>query len=349
VALHRRPKPVSRTRVSVLTVAAASVVALSAQSAAQAAPKLTLSQATAEVGADRKAADAATQQYDAAQGSEQSIQQKVNFLQEGIAQMQGTINTEFGQLSSVAAAQYRDDEVDPTMQLMLSSDPTQFLNEASAQGELDASQQAALTQLKGQEAVLAREKAEATAELAEQQAQLKQMQTAKSTTLAKLAQAQAIVQQLTPAQQQQVNNNLGGGGTSGGSGGSSFGPPGPSGSYGDAAEEAAYRAAETREGDPYSMGAAGPTYFDCSGLVMWAFQTADGISLPHYSYSDESVGTAVPSLADARVGDILVLEGGDHVGLYAGNGMVLSAPEYGVPVDIQPITNFGELVAIRRI
>jgi cell wall-associated NlpC family hydrolase len=97
------------------------------------------------------------------------------------------------------------------------------------------------------------------------------------------------------------------------------------------------------------MGADGPDIFDCSGLVMWAFETADGIQLPHYSYADESVGTAVPSLADARVGDILVLEGGDHVGFYAGNGMVLSAPEYGVPVDVQPIGNFGELVAIRRI
>ena len=31
---------------------------------------------------------------------------------------------------------------------------------------------------------------------------------------------------------------------------------------------------------PYSWGAAGPGAFDCSGLVMWAFQQA-GISLPH--------------------------------------------------------------------
>jgi cell wall-associated NlpC family hydrolase len=329
-------------------MAAASVVALSAQSAAQAAPKLTLSQATAEVGADRKAADAATEQYDYAQGAQQALQQKVNFLQEGIAQMQGTINQEFSQLSAVAAAQYRTGAVNATMQLMLSTDPTQFLNEASAQGELDAGQQAALTQLKGQEAVLAREKAEATQELSQEQALLKQMQTAKSTTLAKLAQAQSIVQSLTPVQQQQVGNSLANGGGNGG-GSSSFGPPGPSGAYGDAAEEAAFRAAETREGDPYSMGADGPDIFDCSGLVMWAFETADGIQLPHYSYADESVGTAVPALADARVGDILVLEGGDHVGFYAGNGMVLSAPEYGVPVDVQPIGNFGELVAIRRI
>ncbi|MBC3840647.1 hypothetical protein GXW82_11395 [Streptacidiphilus sp. 4-A2] len=344
-------------------MAAASVVALSTQSAAQAAPKLTLGQATAEVGADRKAADAATQQYDYAQSTQQAIQQRVSFLQEGIAQMQGTINLEFSQLGAVAAAQYRTDSFDPTMQLMLSSNPETFLNSASAQSEVAATQEGALTQLAGQEATLGREKTAATQELLQEQGLLKQMQTAKSTTLAKLAQAQSIVQSLNAAQQAQINKSLAGpgpgtgkgtgtgnnSGTGSNSGSGSFGPPGPSGAYGDAAEEAAFRAAESREGDPYSLGAAGPDIFDCSGLVMWAFETADNIQLPHYSFSDETVGTAVPSLADARIGDIIVAEGGDHVGFYAGNGMLLSAPEYGVPVDVQPLSYFGELVAIRRI
>lgn len=34
----------------------------------------------------------------------------------------------------------------------------------------------------------------------------------------------------------------------------------------------------------YSYGAAGPSYYDCSGLVMTAFKHA-GISLPHSTYS----------------------------------------------------------------
>ncbi len=42
------------------------------------------------------------------------------------------------------------------------------------------------------------------------------------------------------------------------------------------------QAALSRIGSPYSWGAAGPSSFDCSGLVMWAFQHA-GISLPHSS------------------------------------------------------------------
>ena len=63
-------------------MAAVAVVAVSAQSSAQAAPKLTLSQAKAELAADRQAADASANQYDTAQGSEQTLQQQVSLLQE---------------------------------------------------------------------------------------------------------------------------------------------------------------------------------------------------------------------------------------------------------------------------
>ena len=44
----------------------------------------------------------------------------------------------------------------------------------------------------------------------------------------------------------------------------------------------ALQAAITREGDPYVWGAAGPSAFDCSGLVVWAY-AQEGIALPHYT------------------------------------------------------------------
>lgn len=42
--------------------------------------------------------------------------------------------------------------------------------------------------------------------------------------------------------------------------------------------------AHTRAGDWYAYGAAGPSSFDCSGLVMWSAKQA-GITLPHSTYS----------------------------------------------------------------
>jgi cell wall-associated NlpC family hydrolase len=72
-------------------------------------------------------------------------------------------------------------------------------------------------------------------------------------------------------------------------------------------------AAETRAGDWYQWGAAGPSTFDCSGLIVWA-AARQGISIPHSTYS-MLAGTAhlyrIP-LSSARRGDILFY-GSGHV------------------------------------
>ena len=56
---------------------------------------------------------------------------------------------------------------------------------------------------------------------------------------------------------------------------------------------AALRAAESRRGLPYVWGAAGPTAFDCSGLVQWAFARAD-VSMPRVAADQARAGPAVP-------------------------------------------------------
>lgn len=53
-------------------------------------------------------------------------------------------------------------------------------------------------------------------------------------------------------------------------------------------------AAHTRTGDWYVYGGAGPSVFDCSGLVMWAARQA-GISLPHSTYAMLASGHLVPT------------------------------------------------------
>ena len=65
----------------------------------------------------------------------------------------------------------------------------------------------------------------------------------------------------------------------------------------------ALQAAITREGDPYVWGAAGPSAFDCSGLVVWAY-AQEGISLPHYTGSLWNSGVHV-ARADLEPGDLV--------------------------------------------
>ncbi|WP_029115076.1 peptidoglycan hydrolase RipC [Mycobacterium sp. URHB0044] len=100
----------------------------------------------------------------------------------------------------------------------------------------------------------------------------------------------------------------------------------------------AVQAALTRIGSPYSWGASGPGAFDCSGLVMWAFQQA-GVSLPHSSQALAQGGQPV-SMDQMQPGDLVTYySDASHVGIYIGDGMMVHASTYGTPVRVAPVNN----------
>lgn len=92
----------------------------------------------------------------------------------------------------------------------------------------------------------------------------------------------------------------------------------------------ALEAAKTKVGAQYSWGATGPFSFDCSGLVQWAYKQA-GVELPRTSFEQSHVGAPV-AFEDLQPGDIVVTNGGGHVGMYAGDGKLLNAVQTGTPV-----------------
>jgi cell wall-associated NlpC family hydrolase len=104
-------------------------------------------------------------------------------------------------------------------------------------------------------------------------------------------------------------------------------------------------AAMSRLNAPYVWGAAGPTTFDCSGLVVWSFAQV-GISLPHYSY-DLMNGGAPVSPSDLQPGDLVFFYGGGHVGIYIGGGQFIHAPHTGTVVQVTSLSSYG-LTAARR-
>jgi peptidoglycan DL-endopeptidase CwlO len=106
-------------------------------------------------------------------------------------------------------------------------------------------------------------------------------------------------------------------------------------------------AALTQVGTPYSWGGAAPGGFDCSGLVMWAFQQA-GISLPHSSQALAQGGQPV-SLSDLQPGDVLTFySDASHAGIYVGDGMMIHSSTYGVPVRVVPMNSSGPIYDARR-
>ena len=99
------------------------------------------------------------------------------------------------------------------------------------------------------------------------------------------------------------------------------------------------------EGNPYVWGGTSLTRgCDCSGFVMKVYEQF-GISLPHSSASQRSCGYAV-SRSEIQPGDVVCYSG--HVGIYAGDGMIINALNSRVgivysKIDIMPV------VAIRRM
>jgi cell wall-associated NlpC family hydrolase len=159
---------------------------------------------------------------------------------------------------------------------------------------------------------------------------------------AEQARAAALAQEA--AQLQAVS----GGGGGGGGGGATqttatvnYSPP-PSGS----GAAGAVQAAESRVGDWYQWGAAGPTTFDCSGLVMWAYEQV-GISLPHYSGAQYDDTTHIP-MSDLQPGDLVFFsDPGEHVAMYVGNGDIVEAAHTGTQVHIVPM--YSEFTLAGRV
>ncbi|TQS39685.1 transglycosylase SLT domain-containing protein [Cryptosporangium phraense] len=100
-------------------------------------------------------------------------------------------------------------------------------------------------------------------------------------------------------------------------------------------------------GIPYVFGGTDPRLgLDCSGLVQKVFKDV-GIDLPRLVRDQRHAGTAVPSMKQAKPGDLLVFDGYEHIGIYVGNGRMLHAPEPGENVKIGPV--YETPTSIRRV
>ena len=90
-------------------------------------------------------------------------------------------------------------------------------------------------------------------------------------------------------------------------------------------------------GKPYVWGAAGPSSFDCSGLIAYSFAQL-GVSVPHSTYALWGMGSAV-SRDQLQPGDLVFFDGLGHAGIYIGGGQFVHAPHTG---DVVKISSLGE-------
>lgn len=97
--------------------------------------------------------------------------------------------------------------------------------------------------------------------------------------------------------------------------------------------------AKTKVGDPWRYGATGPSAFDCSGLVIYAFKAAgDLAAIGNGNYRsarslyDWFRSRGLASRTNPKPGDLVVWGSGSHIGIYIGNGLAISTLSSGVAI-----------------
>ena len=111
--------------------------------------------------------------------------------------------------------------------------------------------------------------------------------------------------------------------------------------------QALVTAAEKYIGVPYVWGGTNPTTgLDCSGLVQRAMADL-GVTVPRVAHDQAKLRTAVATLDQAKPGDLLVFNGGTHIGIYVGDGKMVDAPKPGKSVAVRDV--YEAPTAIRRV
>ncbi|MEV8089961.1 NlpC/P60 family protein [Streptomyces nigra] len=308
-----------------LCVLSAAAAALGAVPAAVAAPH---DDTRAEVDRLYTEAEKATEAYNRAEERAEKLRTEVRSAQDRIARQQQDINSQRDALGSLAGAQYRSGGIDPSLALLLSDDPADYLDRAATLARISAHHAGELKDLQDAMRRLAQERAEAAGKLAELDKSRQAVATHKRTVERKLTEARRLLNSLTAADRAAYERASRSGRDE------LLGLGGALPASGRAA--AAVAAAQSALGRPYVWGANGPSGFDCSGLIQWSYAQA-GVALPRTSQGQRYAGRQVP-LSEARPGDIVTYRSdASHVGMYMGNGQVIHAPYPGAPVRYDPV------------
>jgi cell wall-associated NlpC family hydrolase len=316
-----------------LAAAAATVAVLLHGSASQAgtvSSKPSLKAMVAQATQLSNEVDALGQQYDGLKIQLAHANSQVKIAKLAEARAEAAMAGSQKAVAQLAAMGYMNGGMDPTLQMLTSGDPGEFLGEASTVQQLNDEAGMRLSTLQREQ--IAAERAQVTAN--EEISTANKIQTEINGKVKTINAKLAVLNSSTMAQALAVFNQTG--------------------SYPDVVlpeatnvETTALRDALTQRGKPYLWGASGPYDYDCSGLVVWAYQQ-EGISLPHYTGSLWNAGEHV-SRDNLAPGDLVFFGTDiDHVGFYIGNGLMVDAPHSGSDVRVEAVW-WGQYVGAVRI
>jgi cell wall-associated NlpC family hydrolase len=321
--------------VTVLTTAAAAAVALTSQ-AANAAPaeKPSKDEVKAKVHKLYEDAGRATDKLNGAEEKQEKLEKEISTIQDNVAKGQEDLNELREGIGLAASAQYRSGGIDSSIQLFLSADPDDYLDKAATLDQLTSQQVESLKKIQEKQRTLAQQRQEATEKLEDLADTRETLAEKKKEVQSKLAAAQKLLNTLTAEEKAALDEQ-------------ETRASRDAGDRVDLGNEvaasdrgaAALAAAATQEGKPYVSGGSGPNSYDCSGLTQWAYAQA-GVSITRTTYTQANDGPRI-GRGELMPGDLVFFNDLGHVGLYAGNGMVLHAPYPGKNVRYESMSTIG--------
>ena len=232
-------------------------------------------------------------------------------------------NRQKAELGDAIAQQQMDAPLGPSVNLLSSGDPDQFLAGLGAVQALNSTRADALEKFGETSKELKNRRAQLEDRKADLAAARKDADAKREKIRKQYADAKAELARLTAAQQAAFNA-------------SDINMPDV-----DASGRAkvAIDFALAQLGDPYVYGGTGPNGWDCSGLVMKAWAAA-GVSLPRVVGPQMAATTRVPMNA-LQPGDLVAYSSMSHIGIYLGGGKVVHAPRPGKSVEITSLSGFS--------
>jgi cell wall-associated NlpC family hydrolase len=265
--------------------------------------------------------------------------------QDDVKEQQAKVARVKRQVGQVALAQFQNRNVDTAAQIFFNSDSDDFMSQISTVEKVSENQNTVLQDFQEQQATLAELQHSSETDLATLAEQEKQLGELRAESDGKIAESKKVLARLTAAERAAIAaaekkaadearakaeaaEDKTAAGPKTAAGATSGTPSTTSDTDADSDSSRGAKAvafAKAQLGKPYVFGAVGPDAYDCSGLTGAAWKAA-GVSLPRVSQDQIGAGRAV-SRAELQPGDLVFYYADiSHVGLYAGNGQSIHAP-----------------------
>lgn len=312
-----RIRTVNRAALAVVCV---SVVTISLIGGAQAEPKVTpkdVEQAFHE-------AEAANERVNQLSVQIKQTDQEISDLSGDIDRQMVGYREQKDALSSAIVQQHMDAPLGPTVSLLGSGDPEEFLDGLGAVQALNSTRADQLEKF----GKVAQQLQNRRDQLEDRQTSLaadkKDLATERDKIRAKHAEAKRKLALLSSAEQAAFNT-------------SNTDINFDISASGRAAKAIAF--AKAQLGDPYVYGGTGPNGWDCSGLMQASWRAA-GVALPRVV--GPQYGASKPiSMGQLQPGDLVFYGDMSHDGMYLGNGKVIHSPRPGKSVEITGLGGYS--------